>query len=96
MLRIERWGGLVTAVSPYVVPAGGAVEQVNAQSRSPGQLTVRGGMAPVTPHSPAATPILEMWGYSPGSGGTDSIFLFTADGQIRRIESPAVDFPEPR
>ncbi len=47
MIRISKWSGIVTAASPYILPAGGAVEQINAQSLIPGQLTVRGGMGDV-------------------------------------------------
>lgn len=47
MIRISKWPGLVTAASPYILPAGGSVEQINAQSLIPGQLTVRGGMGDV-------------------------------------------------
>jgi hypothetical protein len=47
VIRISKWSGIVTAASPYILPAGGAVEQINAQSLIPGQLTVRGGMGDV-------------------------------------------------
>lgn len=47
MIRISKWPGLVTAASPYILPAGGSVEQINAQSLIPGQLTVRGGMSDI-------------------------------------------------
>lgn len=96
MLRIGKWGGLITAVSPYAVPAGGSVAQVNAQSLSPGQLTVRGGMRPISPRPGGSSPILEMWGYSVGSGGAEMIFTFHADGKIRQSEMPVIDLPEPR
>jgi hypothetical protein len=101
VLRIAKFGGLITAVSPYIVPPGGAVEQVNAQSLFPGQLTVRGGMTTISAggdRSRAANlpPVLEMWGYSPGSGKTEVIFAFTATGEIRQIENPTIEYPEPR
>lgn len=96
MLRISKWGGVVTAVSPYVVPPGGAVEQINAQSLYPGQLTVRGGMAPVSegggdPRTAAAGAILELWGYSRGSGDTEIVFAFTDAGEIVEIENPRIE-----
>jgi hypothetical protein len=94
MIRISKWPGLVTAASPYVIPAGAAVEQVNAQSSSPGQLTVRGGMGAVA-HTCNGTPgcatgavaggLLEIWGYSPGSGASEVIFGFTDTGELVRL-----------
>ena len=43
-----KWAGLVTNASPYEVPQGSAVTQVNIQILSPGQLTVRPGHAAVS------------------------------------------------
>jgi hypothetical protein len=48
MIVIEKWGGLVTNASPYVLPPGAAVTQVNLQILSPGRLTVRPGHAAVS------------------------------------------------
>lgn len=45
MIRIDKWAGLVTNASPYAIPPGATVEQVNLQCLSPGQLTVRPGFA---------------------------------------------------
>lgn len=44
MIRIDKWTGLVTNASQYALPPGSAVEQVNLQCISPGQLTVRSGL----------------------------------------------------
>ena len=95
-IRLSKWGGTITAVSPYVVPPGGAVEQVNAQSLHPGQLSVRGGMVPVSSSSGVRSPILEMWGYTRGGGATEIIFAFTAAGELVQVERPTVEYPEPR
>jgi hypothetical protein len=97
MLRVKSWGGLITAASPYVVPPGGSVEQINAQSLFPGQLSVRGGMTPVSTEAPMAkaasgNAILEMWGYATGSGDTETIFAFTDQGQIIQIKNPRVEY----
>jgi hypothetical protein len=43
MIVIDKWAGLVTNASPYVIPPGAAVTQVNLQALMPGQLTVRLG-----------------------------------------------------
>lgn len=48
MIVIEKWAGLVTNASPYALPVGAAVTQVNLQVLSPGQVTVRPGDASVT------------------------------------------------
>lgn len=40
----QTWAGLVTNASPYAIPPGAAVEQVNIVNYIPGQLTSRGGM----------------------------------------------------
>lgn len=94
MIRISKWPGLVTAASPYVIPAGSAVEQVNAQSITPGQLTVRGGMGEVTHTCEGAAGctagavsggLLEIWGYSPGAGASEVIFGFTDTGELVRL-----------
>lgn len=90
MIRISKWGGWVSSASPYILPAGGAVEQVNAQSRIPGQLSVRGGMLPVKGSQAPSGAILELWGYSTGSSSTESIFAFTDAGQIVQIKAPGI------
>lgn len=97
MLRVSKWGGLITAASPYIVPPGGSVEQINAQSLYPGQLTVRGGMTPVSaggadPRSVTGGAVLEMWGYATGSNDTETIFAFTSGGQIVQIENPRIEY----
>ena len=60
MIVIEKWGGLATNASPYAVPPGAAVTQVNLQSLIPGQLSVRPGMAAVSwsSHSGAGQPVV--------------------------------------
>lgn len=48
MIAVEKWAGLVTNASPYAIPPGAAVTQVNLQAISPGQLAVRPGLTAVT------------------------------------------------
>ena len=75
MLRISKWSGVVSSASPYILPAGGAVEQINAMSIIPGQLTVRGGMK-----KPSGYTVVgdvngdEIWGYTTGGYSTPLIF----------------------
>lgn len=48
MILIDKWAGLATNASPYTIPPGSAVTQVNLQAIVPGQLQVRPGMATVS------------------------------------------------
>lgn len=48
MIVIDNWKGLVTNASPYAIPAGSAVTQVNFQCIRPGELTARNGQTEVT------------------------------------------------
>lgn len=59
MIIIEKWGGLATNISPYAIPPGAAVTQVNLQCLVPGQLSVRAGVAAMTwsSHTGATLPI---------------------------------------
>ena len=43
MITIEKWSGLVTNASPYALPGGACVSQVNMQCLRPGQLQCRKG-----------------------------------------------------
>ena len=93
MIRLNKWPGVVTSASPYILPPGGTVEQINVQSLTPGQLTVRGGMRPVTTNSPKApgAAVIEMWGYSTGSNQTEIIFGFTEGGEIIQMIAPSIE-----
>lgn len=48
MIVIDSWKGLITNASPYALPPGAAVTQVNFQCIRPGELTVRNGQTSVT------------------------------------------------
>lgn len=63
MITIDTWRGLVTNGSPYALPSGAAVTQVNFQCRRPGELMARGGQtaATITVHTGASVPIIEMF-----------------------------------
>lgn len=81
-MKITKWHGLVTATSPYLVPPGGAVSQINVTSLTPGQLTVRGGMASVATLPARA---LELYAYSPGSGKGEVILAYQSPGTIGTV-----------
>ena len=55
MIVIDKWSGLVTNASPYSIPPGSTVQQVNLQCLVPGQLTVRPGMQSISFASPDTT-----------------------------------------
>lgn len=59
MIVIEKWSGLATNASPYSLPPGAAVTQVNLQVLSPGHLTARKGLAAVSfvSHTGDSSPI---------------------------------------
>lgn len=65
MIVIEKWAGLVTNASPYSLPPGAAVTQVNFQLLNPGQLTVRPGLVNVSfaTHTAGAQPIVTLVNY---------------------------------
>jgi len=80
-VRLSKWLGLNTTASPYLLPAGGAVEQVNIQSLVPGQLTVRGGMS----RQARTRRYTELWGLSVGSGKTDVMLGCDETGSIYEL-----------
>jgi hypothetical protein len=81
MIIIEKWAGLVTNASPYVIPPGAAVTQVNLQVIAPGRLEVRPGTQAVSFSSLAAgaSPIRSGMRYPDG----DAIIYQDAAGAIR-------------
>lgn len=78
-IRINSWKGLVNTASPYVLPPGAAVEQINCTSLTPGQLTVRGGSQKLADTSER---LVELWGLSLGSSQTDVILGQSETGKI--------------
>ena len=82
MIAITEWGGLATNASPYSIPPGAAVTQVNLQCIAPGQLTVRPGLTAVsfTSHTGGTNPIRRAARY-PHS--TEDIVYQDSTGVIR-------------
>jgi hypothetical protein len=89
MIVIEKWGGLVTNASPYAVPAGAAVTQVNLQILNPGQLRVRPGTVVVSwaTHSGATAPIVEAVNFKKGT--IESVVYQNASGTIYVAKVPS-------
>lgn len=79
MITIDKWAGLVTNASPFSLPPGAAVTQVNLQIISPGQVTVRPGLATVSLGTVGGTVRSSM--RVPGTN--DRIIFQTADGVVR-------------
>lgn len=88
MIVVEKWAGLVTNASPYSLPAGAAVTQVNLQVLSPGNVAVRPGTTAVSfaAHTGSTAPVIRAFRY-PGS--SDSIVYQNASGNIFVARSPS-------
>lgn len=87
MISVEKWAGLVTNASPYAIPPGAAVTQVNLQVISPGQLIVRPGTSAVsfTSHTASTAPVVRMFRYP---RETDSIVYQNNSGVILVARGP--------
>lgn len=80
MIAITQWAGLATNASPYGLPPGATVSQVNLQCLSPGQVTPRKGMT-----------VTALTGSSP----VIQTFLYHHDGQatvVYQREDGSIDF----
>lgn len=75
----EQWLGLVTNASPYSLPPGAAVQQINAQTDKPGQLASRGGMVPVNTESGRVSPVDI---HSVVVGEASYLFATTSEGLV--------------
>lgn len=82
MIVIEKWAGLATNASPYSLPPGAAVTQVNLQAIAPGQLNVRPGTVSVsfTTHTGSTAPIIQAFRYQHGTA--DHIVYQNASGLV--------------
>ena len=78
-METSNWRGLFTAVSPYLVPDGGAVRQNNLQIRRPGSLTPRPGLEQFFTSN--LKPFLALYRKAYGGSTPDSLLAWkTADG----------------
>ena len=85
-MRINKFLGWVPSFSRYLLPPGGAVEQVNLTTLVTGQLTCRGGSKKTTQTS---SRMLSLWGLSTGSGQTDILLGHGEDGNIVEFKAGA-------
>jgi hypothetical protein len=91
VINIEKFAGLVTNASPYAIPPGAAVTQVNVQCISPGQLNVRPGLQAYTLSSTvsATQPVVSAFSFQHAGG---SIVVYQdAFGRVFSSRATAVD-----
>lgn len=88
MIVIEKWAGLATNASPYSLPPGAAVTQVNLQVLNPGQLTVRPGVAAVSfaSHTGATAAVRSAIRYP---GATEAVVYQNSSGVILLGRGPS-------
>jgi len=88
MITIDTWKGLVTNASPYSLPPGSAVTQVNLQVLTPGKLVCRPGTVAVsfTTHTAAAMPIIRIFRYP---GTTENVVYQNSSGKIFVARGPS-------
>lgn len=90
MIIIEKWAGLVTNASPYSLPPGAAVTQVNVQVINPGQLVVRGGLAAVSwASSTGNTAVAIRRAFRCPRASTERIIYQNASGQVMLAQGPS-------
>lgn len=89
MIVIEKWAGLATNASPYSIPPGAAVTQVNLQVIVPGQIKVRPGMVSVsfTTHTATTVPIVQLANFQHST--FPQVVYQNASGGIYVARSPA-------
>lgn len=86
MIIIDQWKGLVTNASPYSIPPGAAVTQVNLQCIVPGQLNVRLGHTTLSFSSGTvgSTAVRSAMRYPNGN----AIIFSDSAGNIRAVTGP--------
>ena len=75
-MRHNDWNGLITAASPYALPAGVTAEQWNVQNRKAGQLTSRPGLGEVVADVAADVPVYSIYRLTYGSGKRDNLIVW--------------------
>jgi len=83
---MQSWSGLITNASPFALPPGAAVEQVNLVTYVPGQISARGGMAKAS-FVGSAPSVLDCYPYE--QNGKTYLLALTGAGQLVALESPA-------
>lgn len=86
MPRLEKWGGLLTYASPYAVPPGAAVSQINLTCSFMGQLTVRDGMQPLKFTESSPTQCVDVGAYS--YNGVPKLLVLDESGNLEVLDAP--------
>jgi hypothetical protein len=91
VINIEKFAGLVTNASPYAIPPGAAVTQVNVQCIAPGQLNVRLGLQAYTLASTisATQPVVAAFSFQHGGGSV--VVYQDSFGRVFSGKASAVD-----
>lgn len=85
-MKADQWAGLVTKASPYILPPGAGVEQVNLSTAIPGQMTTRDGMRRVVGTEDVPN-VLDCFAFD--FGGQSVIAVMLPDGSLAVVNSPA-------
>lgn len=87
MRKDQKWSGLVTHASPYLLPRGASQEQVNVNCRTPGVLQTRRGMVRLSSSSPGGVPrVRDVYSLR---GIQDTVLLsLTPSGQLVALSEP--------
>lgn len=85
MRKDQKWSGLVTHASPYLLPRGANQEQTNVHCRKPGELQCRRGVSRLSASGPAVGTVLDAWSIR-GSQGSRLLSL-TQSGNLVLLES---------
>lgn len=80
------WAGMMSNASPYALPPGAAVSQVNLTTSVPGQLTTRGGMLPIR-FATRPYQLVDIYPYE--KNGRTFIIGLTVEGYLVSMHSPA-------
>ena len=90
-MRFEKWGGLLTYASPYSVPPGAAVTQINLTCSYMGQLTVRDGMQPLRFSNGSVSQCVDVSAYS--YQGLSKLLVLDETGQLQVLDAVDRDSP---
>lgn len=89
MIVVTQWRGLITNASPYAVPPGAAVAQVNVQVIRPGELAVRDGLAALTWSSLDSSTSPVRRALRAPCGGLERLVYQDASGAVRVAVGPS-------
>ena len=89
MITIEKWAGLATNASPYAIPPGAAVTQVNLQVINPGQMVVRKGATAVSFATSSGTTVPVVKAMRTPFGGVEKVIYQNSSGQVFVAQGPS-------